>query len=71
MRFTKDHVIPCRVLNEDDDFLTLEVAKHDDVKFTLQRDEDNEIVGGDQFYTILFVKFENGEPVIWRPWEDD
>lgn len=71
MNFTTDHVIACRVLNEDDDFLTLEVAKHDDATFTLQRDEDNEIVGGDRFHTILFVKFENGEPVIWKPWEDD
>jgi hypothetical protein len=70
MYFTTEHVTPCRVLNEDDDFLTMEVAKRDDVTFSFQRDENNQIVGGDRFYTILFVRFEDGEPVIWKPWED-
>lgn len=71
MQISKDSILPARVLNEDDDFITLEVAKHDAVTFTLQRDENNQIVGGDRFYTILFITVEDGQGRIWKPWEDE
>lgn len=70
MQVSRDQILPARVLNEDSDFITLEVAKHDDVKFTLQRDEHNQVVGGDQFHTILFITFEDGQGRIWKPWEE-
>jgi hypothetical protein len=58
-----------RVLAEDEKFLTLEVAKTDDVSFTLQKDESGETVGGDRFLTLLFVHRDGGEASIWKPWE--
>lgn len=59
-----------RVLNEDDDFITLEVAKHDRVTFHLQQDADGETVGGDKFYTVVFVHNDgSGKAVPWLPWE--
>jgi hypothetical protein len=60
-----------RVLHEDDDFVTLEVGKHDDVTFTLEKDEDGETVGGDNFLTVLFVHAEDGAFAVWEPWEDE
>lgn len=45
-----------RVLHEDDDFVTLEVAKHDNVTFHLGQNEEGETVGGDRFLTVLFVR---------------
>lgn len=65
-----DDLLVARVLNEDNDFITLEVGKRNDVSFTLQRDENNEVVGGDQFYTLIFVRADGGEPEVWKPWED-
>lgn len=59
-----------RVLNEDDNWLTLEVAKHEDVTFTLQKDENGETVGGDKFLTLLFVRRTDDNGVeVWRPWD--
>lgn len=57
-----------RVLAEDDDFLTLEVGKRDDVTFHLQQDEEGETVGGDRFLTILFVRSDGqGGMEAWDP----
>jgi hypothetical protein len=36
----------------------------------LQQDADGETVGGDQFHTVMFCKFEDGGLVFWRPWEE-
>lgn len=53
-----------RVLSEDKDFITIEIAKHDEDYFTLNKD--------DQFYTLLFVTNKNmdrGQLRAWLPWE--
>jgi len=53
-----------RVLREDDDFLTLEVAKNPDRELRLEE--------GDRFLTLLFVqKRPGGRPGdvrAWLPW---
>lgn len=57
-----------RVLNEDDDFVTLEVAKHDKVTFHLQQNEEGETVGGDVFHTLVFVRNAGeGRAETWDP----
>lgn len=71
MQIPREMLCVARVLNEDDDFLTLEVGKREDVKFTLQQNEAGETVGGDQFLTLLFTRMEGGGIVVWKPWEDD
>ena len=61
-----------RVLAEDEDFITMEIGKRDDVSFTLQQDpETGEVVGGDRFHTLLFVHQVDGAVEAWKPWEDD
>lgn len=57
-----------RVLTEDDDFLTLEVGKRDDVTFNLQQDGEGEVVGGDRFLTLMFVHQADGSVEVWEPW---
>lgn len=75
MMIPRDHVLPARVLHQDDDFITLEVAKHDGVTFHLQQDPDTgETVGGDQFLTMVFIHNtgpRGGKPSMetWRPWD--
>lgn len=57
-----------RVLHEDDDFVTLEIGKHDDVTFHLQQDDEGETVGGDKFLTVVFVHNDgSGKAVPWDP----
>lgn len=56
-----------RVLHEDDDFVTLEVAKSDRREL---RVED-----GDRYLTLVFVKaspsaVDPGRVVAWPPWGD-
>lgn len=58
-----------RVLHEDDDFVTLEVGKHDRVEFHLQQNDEGETVGGDVFYTVVFVHEVDGRAVAWDPFE--
>jgi hypothetical protein len=66
----RDHVLPGRVLHEDDDFLTLEVGKHDAVTFHLQQDpETGETIGGDRFLTVVFVHAVDGGMETWLPWQ--
>ncbi len=69
-QLSRDLILPARVLAEDDDFITLEVGKHEGVSFTLQRDEDGETVGGDRFHTLVFIHFKDGAGEFWKPWED-
>lgn len=63
-----------RVLHEDDDFITMEIGKRDEVVFHLQQNDEGETVGGDQFYFLLFVTnqdtFPAGTVRIWKPWEE-
>lgn len=69
MRAPRSHVLPSRVLAEDDDFITIEVAKHDRVTFHLQQNAEGETVGGDRFLTMLFVHMVDGDLETWLPWE--
>lgn len=63
------HLKVSRVLAEDDDFITLEVGKHDGVTFHLQQNEEGETVGGDRFLTIVFLHEVDGSAETWEPWE--
>lgn len=70
MNAPRHHVKVARVLNEDDDFLTIEVAKHDGVTFHLQMDDEGETVGGDRFLTLVFTKTDGrGGMRTWEPWK--
>ena len=60
----RDSINVARVLNEDDDFLTLEIAKHSNINMTL----DPEIP--DRFLFLMFVKIEEGNALIWTPWKE-
>jgi hypothetical protein len=50
--------------------MTLEVSKRDDVVFHLTPDEEGQVVGGDQFLTVVFVRSLNGSMESWLPWEE-
>lgn len=71
MKVSKDLLLPGRVLHETEDHITIEVGKHDGASFSLQRDENGEVVGGDRFYTLMFCHFEDGGMVFWKPWEEE
>lgn len=58
-----------RILHEDDDFVTIEVGKRDDVTFHLQQDDTGETVGGDKFLTILFVHATAEKPGAVQAWD--
>lgn len=71
MKIAADHLCVARVTHEDDDFLTLEVAKHDDVKWHVAP-----LPGEDKptsFFTVMFVhKSDDGKSMeIWKPWESE
>lgn len=56
-----------RILHEDADLMTIEVAKSDQRRLSLEN--------GDRFLTILFVKHspsavDQARMVAWLPWED-
>jgi hypothetical protein len=59
----REHLVVGRVLHEDDDLVTMEVGKRDDVTFHLQQD--------DRFFTLVFIKSEkDGTARTWKPWEE-
>lgn len=59
-------VLVGRVLHEDDDFVTLEIGKTEQVVFHLQQNDEGETVGGDQFLTLVF--FNTKQRRFWNPW---
>ena len=59
-----------RVLSEDNEFVILEVMKHDTSTFHLQQDENGNTVGGDRFFTIIFVRNDGGKMKPWEPFEE-
>lgn len=68
MKMHGRHLKVSRILAEDEDFLTLEVGKRDDVTFHLQQNDDGETVGGDRFLTVLFVRSDGkGGMEAWDP----
>ena len=71
MQFRSSDLFVSRVLAEDADFATLEVGKRDDVTYNLHQNAEGEVVGGDRFLTILFVKTDGqGGAEIWDPFND-
>jgi hypothetical protein len=59
-----------RILSEDSNFITLEVAKSDQVSFTLNQDDEGNVIGGDKFLTLLFVRPNSNEDLeAWKPWQ--
>lgn len=63
------HALPGRVLFEDDDFITMEIAKHPGVTFNLEPYEPDH---PQQFFTLMFVHAK-GEGRLrriqsWLPW---
>lgn len=63
MEATIEQLRVARVLAEDGDFITLEIAKSDD--------RELQISEGDQFYTVLFVHNPDKDSTLvpWLPWE--
>jgi hypothetical protein len=61
--FHHDDVVVARVLFEDDDMMTLEIAK--DPERVLQLDD------GDRFFTMIFVQFNDPKTTaaFEKPWE--
>lgn len=58
-----------RVLSEDKDFMILEVAKHNEVKFTL-----SEAPGSNRFLSLLFVRhLDDKEQMleVYKPWNEE
>lgn len=63
-----EDVSVARVLSEDKDFAILEVAKHENVKFTLA-----EPPAADTFLTLLFVRHLGDREQmleVWKPWTE-
>lgn len=59
VRARKGDLRVARVLSQDDDFATVEIAKRDDVPFLVNE--------GDEFLTILFVHQVDGGVSVWDP----
>lgn len=71
MEAKQSHMLVSRVLHQDDDFITIEVGKRDDVVFHLQQNEEGETVGGDEFLTVAFMHDVGGGRVrSWLPWRN-
>ena len=64
--FGQENIVVGRVVSEDDDFMVLEVAKSDDVKWTVAPLPGESNLS---FYTLLFCQFQNGQPTFKKPWE--
>ena len=67
MKVRGDQMRVGRVLHEDDAFLTIEIAKHDDRPLSVEE--------GDRFLTLLFIRNAptHADPqraVAWLPWAE-
>lgn len=69
MQVSRAMIKVARVLVEDDDFLTIEVGKHDGVTFHLQQNDEGETVGGDKFLTLVFTHRVDDHMEVWEPWK--
>lgn len=71
MKISRDDMRILRVLHEDNDFVTFEMPKRDDIPMRLRMDEDGNTIGGDQFFTVLFVRQDgHGAAMVWNPFLD-
>lgn len=65
MKIPLKHIRMSRVVNEDGDWLLLEVPKHDNLSFTIDQ------VGRDRFMSVLFVKSDGvGGVNVYNPFEE-
>jgi hypothetical protein len=70
MKLMRSDLSPARVVHEDDNFITLEVAKNEDVTWHVAPIGDDNII--QRFYMVLFVHKNNrNEMEVWKPWESD
>jgi hypothetical protein len=71
MQIQRDSLKVARVLQEDDEFITLEVAKNDDASFYVAA-PDGIDAPPQVFLTLLFVRrADKGVIELWTPWDDD
>lgn len=62
--FTAADLVVGRVVSEDEGFMLVEIMKREATDtFTLQE--------GDQFYTLAFVRMNEGKAELWKPWQGD
>lgn len=65
MILSKDDLVVARVLSEDEQFMTVELSKDNEQRFTLDPDEP------DRYYIMVFIKMKDEDgPKIWKPWEE-
>lgn len=61
-----EHLFVGQVFHEDDDFITIKVAKRDDI--VIELGESGQI---DHFLTLVFLhRRDNGSAETWIPWEN-
>ena len=64
MRANTSNIRSARVIQEDKDFLILEIAK--------QADELVQVHEGDKFYAVIFVRPDGNQTMqAWVPWENE
>ena len=67
MKVNRDDLRIVRVLHEDRNFVTFEMPKRDDVPMRLRKDDEGRTVGGDHFFTVLFVRMDGLGAIVWNP----
>lgn len=63
---SREDVVAARVIADDDQFMIVEIAKSDDVEWTVKPLPGEDAV---EFWTMVFVSFKDGEPDFTKPWE--
>jgi hypothetical protein len=67
-KVSQEDMCAARVVHEDDDFITLEVAKRDDVSFHVAPLTEDDDSPPQQFYILMFFNLKEGR--VWKPWEE-
>lgn len=65
---SRDDLSVARVVHEDDNFITLEVGKHEGVSWHVAPLSDDD--PAQRFYTLLFVRKSGDGMETWKPWEE-
>lgn len=65
MQIRRSQLYIGRVLFEDKDLMTIEVAKDENRQLRIEE--------GDRFLTMVFVRYDKDENsmIVWTPWESD
>jgi hypothetical protein len=69
VKIGRDDLSVARVVHEDDDFITLEVGKHDGVSWHVAPLTPDHEEAPQRFHTILFLNAAEGR--AWKPWEEN